>query len=475
VPARRFRTLFALTLAVMDAAMLALAFLLAYLLRRDIPWPQDAVEMDDLVNYLSVLAILVASVLLVFFLFRLYHLTRAISRVDELGAVVSGLTVGTLLSVAITSLTLKNSVFEVNLPRLMVGYAWALSILFVTAGRLVLQSLRDALRSQGVEQDNALIVGTGETARLVLQKIKGSPFLGYRIVGLVNETCADGEPALTAIEGAPVIGAVDDLPRLIEDWAVSEVLIATPEAPDTEILRVISLSQREGLSIKVFPDVYDIMAAGVTIDDLGGLPLLNIRDVALRGWKTSFKRAMDLVGSAIGLVLLSPLMMLVALLIKLDSRGPVLFVQDRMGLDGKLFPVYKFRSMHLDAEVNGPGWTVKGDPRITRLGRFLRRTSIDELPQLVNILLGDMSLVGPRPEQPAFVEQFRQMIPRYMERHREKAGLTGWAQVNGLRGDTSIAERIKYDLWYIENWSVWLDIKIIIRTAAKFVFDRSAY
>jgi exopolysaccharide biosynthesis polyprenyl glycosylphosphotransferase len=242
------------------------------------------------------------------------------------------------------------------------------------------------------------------------------------------------------------------------------------------MVRLISLCYREGVTIKVFPDVFELMAAGVTIDDLGGLPLLTVRDVALRGWRLTFKRAMDLVGGAVGLVLLSPLMMLIAMLIKLESPGPVIFVQERMGLDAQPFPMFKFRSMRSDAEANGPGWTVRGDPRVTRVGRFIRRYSIDEWPNLINVLLGDMSLVGPRPEQPAFVEQFRAMIPRYMERHREKAGITGWAQVNGLRGDTSITERTKYDLWYIENWSLWLDIKIIIRTLAKNIFfDRTAY
>ena len=217
------------------------------------------------------------------------------------------------------------------------------------------------------------------------------------------------------------------------------------------------------------------MAAGVTIDDLGGLPLLNIRDVALRGWKLSFKRVIDIVGSAIGLVLLSPFLLLIAILIKLESPGPAFFVQERTGLDTQPFPMIKFRSMRANADQDGPAWTVKDDPRRTRLGTLIRRYSIDELPQLINILVGDMSLVGPRPEQPAFVEQFRRMVPRYMERHREKAGLTGWAQVNGLRGDTSIIERTKYDLWYIENWSVWLDIKIIIRTLLRLFRDPNAY
>ena len=197
--------------------------------------------------------------------------------------------------------------------------------------------------------------------------------------------------------------------------------------------------------------------------------------MALRGWKLTVKRAIDLVGSAVGLVLLSPILLLVAILIKIDSPGPVFFVQERMGLDERPFPMFKFRSMRQDAEAHGPGWTVKNDPRRTRLGMFIRRFSIDEFPNLINVLLGDMSLVGPRAEQLAFVHQFRIMVPRYMERHHEKAGITGWAQVNGLRGDTSIYERTKYDLWYVENWSIWLDIKILIRTGVRFLFDHNAY
>jgi exopolysaccharide biosynthesis polyprenyl glycosylphosphotransferase len=210
----------------------------------------------------------------------------------------------------------------------------------------------------------------------------------------------------------------------------------------------------------------------VTIGDLGGLPLLTVRDIALRGWRLSLKRAMDIVVSAIALVLLSPLMLLTALLIKLESEGPVFYVQERMGMDAKPFMMLKFRSMRNDAESNGPGWTVANDPRRTRLGKILRSLSVDELPQLINVLIGDMSLVGPRPERPVYVEEFRQSIPRYMDRHREKAGITGWAQVNGLRGDTSIAERTKYDLWYVENWSLWLDIKILIRTIFQIFSDR---
>ncbi len=470
---RRIRTLFSITLALSDGFALALAFVLAYRLRKVVPWPVEARALGPFSSYLSVLAIFVVTVMGVLFMMRLYHLVRATSRVDAFYAISGGVTLGTLLAVAIASLSLKNSVFEVNLPRMMIFYAWVGGILLVTLGRWILQQIRRRLQSRGAAQDKLLIIGTGEVAQLVIQKIEGSPFLGYKLLGLVAE---HGSNAPAQVGSYPVLGHSDDLPRLMDELAVDEVIIAAPEADDDEMLRLISFCQRERVSIKVFPDVLELMAAGVTIDDLGGLPLLNVRDVALRGWKLTFKRAMDLVGSAVGMVLLSPFLLLVAILIKLDSKGPVFFVQERMGLDTRPFLIFKFRSMRADAEAEGPGWTVKDDPRVTRLGRFIRKYSIDELPQFINVLLGDMSLVGPRPEQPAFVDQFRRLVPRYMERHREKAGITGWAQVNGLRGDTSIIERTKYDLWYIENWSIWLDIKILIRTIVRIVFsDRNAY
>jgi Undecaprenyl-phosphate glucose phosphotransferase len=267
----------------------------------------------------------------------------------------------------------------------------------------------------------------------------------------------------------PVLGVIADIPWIIERHSIDEVIIGLPESSHQELVGIISLCEREKVGIRVFPDVFQIMASEVGIGDLGGLPLLTIRDVALRGWKLTLKRGMDVVIGSIGAVLLSPLMLLTALVIKLESPGPIFFVQERMGLDARPFKMIKFRSMRQDAEDEGPGWTVEADPRRTKLGAMLRRLNLDELPQLVNVLVGDMSLVGPRPERPVYVEQFRQSIPRYMDRHREKAGMTGWAQVNGLRGDTSIAERTKYDLWYIENWSLGLDIKILIRTLVQWI------
>jgi len=289
-------------------------------------------------------------------------------------------------------------------------------------------------------------------------------------VGLVT---ADGKN--NAQPGLPIVGKAGDLAPLIDEYQVDEVIIALPEATHQEILMLISECERGKVTIKVFPDVFQYMAGQVSIGDLGGLPLLTVRDVALRGWRRVAKRLLDVVGAACALVLLSPLLMLMSLLVKLDSRGPAFYAQERMGLDGRPFMILKFRSMRTDAEANGPGWTVENDPRTTRLGRLIRRINVDELPQFINVLIGDMSLVGPRPERPIWVNQYRRSIPRYMDRHWEKGGITGWAQVNGLRGDTSISERIKYDLWYIENWSLLLDVKIIIRTVFNVFKSPNAY
>jgi Undecaprenyl-phosphate glucose phosphotransferase len=318
---------------------------------------------------------------------------------------------------------------------------------------------------------NTLIVGGGDIGRMILQSIRQSSKLGYRPIGFVDDTVGRHE-----IAGLPVLGPISGLSMVIREHNIDQVIIGLPEASHDQLLNIISQCDSQHVTVRVFPDLFQIMASPVTIDDLNGVPLLTIRDVALRGWRLALKRGMDLLISAAGLVFISPLMMLIAFLIKLDSPGPVFYAQERVGLDAKPFPVIKFRSMRVDAEEKtGPVWATKDDPRRTRLGTFLRKYSLDELPNLFNVLLGHMSLVGPRPERPVFVEQFKQTVPHYMDRHKEKAGMTGWAQINGLRGDTSIVERTKYDLWYIENWSLLLDIKILVLQLFRWFRDENAY
>ncbi len=462
---RHANVLFGLSLLGVDAATTALAFFFAYLLRAYEASPRQGTPPFG--NYVGMMALNVLAIAVVFFFYKLYHLRRGISQLDELGSIFTAVSISVIVGMALTAFVYRS---DLDYPRAMIAYFWVLALVLIGLARVAHHALRSALYRRGWAESRLLIVGAGEAGHLILDKIRSSPQLGYRPVGFLDDSSAG-----RTIQGLPVLGQVNELGEVVHSHAVAEVIIALPEASHQELLSVLSHCEDGKVSIKVFPDVFQIMASEVNIGDLNGLPLLTMRDVALRGWRLTLKRSVDLVISAIVLVLISPLMLLIALLIKLDSPGPAIYWQERMGLDAIPFPCFKFRSMRQDAEAEtGPVWAQAGDPRRTRVGALLRKISFDELPQFVNVLLGHMSLVGPRPERPVFVEQFRQMVPRYMERHYEKAGITGWAQVNGLRGNTSIWERTKYDLYYIEHWSLWFDFKIMILTVLKFLHDPNA-
>lgn len=455
------------TLVFLDIQLVTVAFFLAYHLRIRTESP-PLVAIPPLEAYVPVAVIQVAAVVGVFFFYRLYHRARAGSFVDEFYGILAGTSVGILISVAASFFLFKNNP---DYPRLMVAYAWGLTILLVTLGRYLHNRFRWILRSHGALGDRVLIVGTDEVAQAIYRRIVATPGLGYHILGFVANGATQKQDAVPG----EVLGTVSDLSHLVLEHRPDEVIIALPQASRDEVLDIIDQAQRENVTVKVYPDVFQIITSEASVDDLGGMPLLTVRDVALRGWRLALKRAMDLALSAVGLVLLSPILLLLAIVIKLDSKGPVFYTQERMGLDAVSFQMIKLRSMRADAEAeSGPVWPQADDPRRTRIGALLRRFSLDELPQLINVLLGEMSLVGPRPERPVFVQEFVQTIPRYMARHREKAGMTGWAQVNGLRGDTSIVDRTKYDLWYVEHWSLLLDLKILVKTVVQVFRDSNA-
>ncbi len=461
---QRATVLFVASLVITDMIAAGMAFFVGYQLRIR----SEYENIPPFSSFWGLALLHIIIIIIVFFFYHLYHRQRSLSYLDQFYAMFGAASVGTIIAIAFTILLFKNTV---DYPRLMMIYTWILTILFTSIGRFIQSRIQLFLQTRGWGEERILIVGTGEIGRMVLQKIRRTPGLGYRVVGFVSD-----DTTAKAVQSCPVLGMTDDIPSLVETEQINEVIIAMPEATHHEILKIVGKCDHGRVSVKVFPDVFQIMASEVSIGDLAGLPLLTVGNRALRGWRLTVKRLMDVVLSAIALVLISPFMMLIAFLIKLDSAGPVFFAQERMGLDGKRFMMLKFRSMRVDAEKEtGPVWTTADDNRRTRLGTFIRRFSIDELPQLINVILGDMSLVGPRPERPVFVEQFEKTIPRYMHRHREKAGITGWAQINGLRGDTSIIERTKYDLWYIENWSVKLDISILIRTVVNIFSDSQAY
>ena len=461
----RSTVLFAGLLVAIDIVMMGLAFIFSYSLRL---WTERLMPADigSLRSYLGLILIQILTLITVFFFTKLYHRQRGLSHVDEFYAVFVAVSVGTIMSVAFNSFVIRNGP---DYSRRMIVFNWALTIVLVTLGRLLYARLTWTLQSRGVASSRVLIVGTGETGRMILHAIQRSPGLGYEVAGMVSQDSQDADL------GVAILGNTEQLPSLINSHGIDEVIIALPEASSEEILPIISDCHRAKVATRVYPSVFQLITSDLSIGHLGGLPLLTVRDTVLRGWRLTLKRVVDIAGSGAGLVLLSPFMLLLALLIKLDSPGRVFYAQERMGLDAKPFQMIKFRSMKEGAEdETGPIMAVKEDPRRTRLGAFIRHFSLDELPQLINVFMGEMSVVGPRPERPVFVEQFKQIIPRYVERHQEKAGMTGWAQVNGLRGDTSIVERTKYDLYYIENWSILFDLKIIIKTFFVFFRDKAA-
>lgn len=452
-----------------DVGTLVAAFALGYWAREHIPLFSIPPNQPPFLLYIPTMLLHVVIIITLFYLSQMYHQRRAMSRIDRGRNMVGAITIGALLVNGIQELIFKSTVFSVDYPRSMFFYVWIFSVVLVLAGREIIGALRTWMRRHNIERANLVIVGMGKIARDIARKVQNSPELGYRIIGIVPVRSY----SKNNLHGIPVIGDYHELPYLIDLYSVEQVIIAVPDAQRNELAELIALCRRGRVDIKIYPDMFSYMARDMSVDDLGGTPLLTVRDIAMRGWKLSLKRWMDIVGAVIGLIFLSPFMLLTALLIRLESEGPIFLTQERMGLDERPFDMIKFRSMRQDAEATGPGWTVENDPRVTKLGRIMRRTNWDEIPQLINVLIGEMSLVGPRPERPMYVQEFRDSIPRYMERHREKSGMTGWAQVNGLRGDTSIQERTVFDLWYVENWSLWLDLKIIIRTILNTVLRRN--
>lgn len=453
-----------ISLVLVDMAMLVIAFVVGYQAREILPLLARPSEQPSILDYLPTIVLHTATIILTFYFAQLYHLKRAFSRIDQFRNVVGVVTLGTLLVSGIQEFFFQNTALEAIYPRSLLLYVWFFSLLFTGAGREIHRRFWATLRKRGIVRDNLLIVGEGRVAHDITNKIRNSPVLGYHIVGIVSEVDKEGE-----MLGFPIIGKYEDIPRLIDEHMVEQVIVALSEPRRGELVELISLCQRGRVDIKVYPDLFSYMAGDLNVDDIGGTPLLTVRDIALRGWKLSLKRALDLLGASLGLILLSPFMLLTALLIRLESRGSAFYWQLRMGQDERPFPMIKFRSMRFDAESAGQTWTVENDPRVTRIGRFMRRNNWDEIPQLINVILGHMSLVGPRPERPMYVQRFRSQIPGYMDRLREKSGMTGLAQVEGLRGDTSIADRTRFDLMYVESWSLWLDIKIIIRTIWQWI------
>jgi exopolysaccharide biosynthesis polyprenyl glycosylphosphotransferase len=352
----------------------------------------------------------------------------------------------------------------------LIARAWLFALLYVSAGRVVLLLNQQAARTRGLLAQPALIIGSGEIAAHLARRLRERPEFGLEPVGFLDGDAPDS--FLIGGRSIPLLGRLSDLPRVLADTAAVHVIFAFSNTPDRSMLPYVRECEARGLSTWVIPRLFDAVNERVALEHLGGMPLLSLRHVDPKGRQFAVKHAFDRVVAPLLLVVLAPLMAAVALAVRLGSPGPILFRQTRIGRDGQVFDLLKFRSMRADVR-EGPKWLpsggcapggVEGADRRTKVGYWLRRTALDELPQLLNVVRGEMSLVGPRPERPEFVELFATDIDRYSERHRVKSGITGWAQVNGLRGQTSVADRVEWDNYYIENWSLWLDLKVLATT-----------
>jgi Undecaprenyl-phosphate glucose phosphotransferase len=451
---------------VADLLLVGASWLAAYWLRFTFFEAQRGIP--DVRPYLLLLVVILPLWVQLYRANGLYEPKRTGSLFREAGTILRANAVGVTVLVAF-SFFVRSYFYS----RLVIGLFFGLATVAVLGLRVVVRLALRELRRRGHNLRYVVVVGAGELAAEVIDRLHAHPEAGLRVAAAFSD-----DPALRgrSVRGVPVVGGYADVKAFLQGQRVDQLLLALPHDDSPQLEKILTDLDDEVVSIRLVPDLLRVLTLRSSVEDLDGLPMINLREGPLVGWAAVQKRAFDVVVSALGLLVLSPLLALVALAILVSAGRPVLYVQERMGLDGRLFGMFKFRTMHADAEAeSGPVWTVPKDPRRTRLGSLLRKANVDELPQLWNVLRGDMSLVGPRPERPHFIEQFRREIPGYMLRHKTKAGLTGWAQVHGWRGNTSLHERVEHDIYYIQNWSLGLDVRILAMTLWRGFFHRNAY
>lgn len=404
------------------------------------------------------------------FIFRnmgIYRPRRISSLFSEVFDITTASTLALLVLVAATFFIKKH-----EFSRLVFLYFWGISIVVLSLERFAFREILRYFRRKGYNVRHALIVGAGDLGATVARKIRGNAWTGLKVVGYLDDFKSKGD----IVEGKEILGRISDIKDVITKNNIDQVFVALPVRAYKRLLYIAETLKDEMVTVRIVPDIYRAITLNASVEEFEGLPLINLTDTPMYGWSVVVKRSMDIIFSLIAIIFTLPIMLAIAVAVKLTSPGPLFYRQERMGLDGKTFDMLKFRSMNVDAEVqSGAVWAKENDPRRTKLGTFLRKTSLDELPQFFNVLKGDMSIVGPRPERPVFIKEFRKKIPGYMLRHKMKAGITGWAQVNGWRGNTSLEKRIECDLYYIENWSVRLDIKIMWLTVWKGLVNKNAY
>ncbi|MCK9424701.1 MAG: sugar transferase [Ignavibacteriaceae bacterium] len=412
--------------------------------------------------------------LLIFSFVGMYRTWFALSRLDEISTLFKASFVGIfILYFLILFDDYTHGVSSES--RFLIFFYWGFFFLFVTTGRLVIRGFQRRLLINGIGRRNALIVGFNKNANEIHDEIINHPALGIDVVGYIT---IDEENFQKKYKNINVIGNVADIPQKIDELHIQEIIIVLMKFSEEVLIEIIGNCENKNVGLKIAPDLYNILSGQARTAQLYGFPLIDINPQLMPVWEAKVKRFLDLIFAFIILLFTSPVMLLTSLAIKFDSKGPVLFKQERCGLNGKYFSIYKFRSMKQDAEkLTGPVWSTKDDPRITRVGKFVRKVRIDELPQMINILKGEMSLVGPRPERPFFVEKLSQEIPYYKRRLKVRPGITGWAQVKHKYDESveDVKEKLKYDLFYIENMSLRMDFKIMFRTVFVMLFGKGHF
>jgi Undecaprenyl-phosphate glucose phosphotransferase len=471
---RRYNRLLVAFYVLSDTVLAMAAFVLAYILRFHVltaivPATKGVPPFEQYLNMLPFIGIIVPAA---FHVQGLYRLRRGRSRVDDFFAVFVGTILAVILGLFGTLYfqaywlpeALKDQgIYEVS------QLGWALfvtiNIAFAYGSREIVREVLEQRWKAGIGLKRVLIAGASDLGKMVADKVLQHREFGFKVIGFLDDRAAGDH---IGYRGLPLLGTLCEADEIIRQERIDHVYVALPLEEHVKMLGIVEATNREGVEVHVVPDLLQFIALRARLENLDGVPIISLNDVPLRGFNSVLKRAIDFAISATALLGLSVPFAAIAALIKYTSDGPIFYKQERMGLDGKAFEVLKFRSMYPGAEdATGPIWARDNDPRCTPIGKWLRRLDLDELPQLWNVLRGDMSIVGPRPERPYFVEQFKHRIPQYMLRHKVKAGITGWAQVNGWRGNTSLEKRIEYDLYYIENWSVGLDIKIMCLTVLR--------
>ena len=465
---KQYQRFFNLILIFIDLAVITLSLFLAWYIRFETNLLGFGRSEWGLYHYMMPLILIIPMYILLYYNFHLYDPQRTSRDIgSEAFEIIKANIVGVLVLVAV--------LFVLDLTdysRFLLAMFAIFSTTFSILERYLLRRTLQYFRSKDYNIKYILVIGAGELAEKFSRKVADNNYLGYRIIGFLDDKKDLGYEILHS----QVIGRIEELEQVIMTKEVDQVIVTLPLRHYDLFEQIVDTCEKHGIKAEIIPDYYRYFPAKPYIDLIDDMPLIKIRYVHLdNSFRNAMKRILDIIFALVALIILSPLLVVVAILVKVNSPGPIIFQQERVGLNRKNFQMYKFRSMKVqDEEVEKSQWTTKDDPRKTRFGSFIRRTSIDELPQLVNILKGEMSLIGPRPERPLFVENFRDQIPKYMIKHHVRPGMTGWAQVNGYRGNTSIKKRIEYDIYYVENWTIGLDIRIFFRSLFHLL-DENAY